>query len=101
MAGKVWLQGHEAGLAVRGPRDHISAPTKEAERENEVWPGYEASKPASSDVLPLVRHYLLKVPKPSQVVPPTRDPVFKPWSLLGTFHIPTTTKVFIFHRRCS
>lgn len=66
--------------------------TNGLEEESGQEPSYQASSPSSSDPLPPARLHLLKVPKPSETVPPTGGPSVQTQGCMGdTSHSNHTT----------
>lgn len=113
LVGKVWQQlEHEAPLAVGNQHDHIPyVYRKEKKEEDGEGKGrirergregggkgrggggnLRSCPPPTSDMFLSARLHALKVLQISQTVPPTKDQVFNPRRLWGTF-LTQTTKV--------
>lgn len=75
VVGKVWQWEREPGIQ-EADWAHLIC-TQEAEGQQEVEPGYKASKPTSTEVFHPARPHLLKVSYPSQTAPPPGDQIFK------------------------
>lgn len=61
--------------------------TESRQKEKEAGPDYKTKSPAPINILPQARLYLLKVPKPSQSVPPTEDQMLKHVNHLRQFSL--------------